>query len=314
MADMTAPASFVQRYGGATANVDYSRGPEKEEEFLPMPQQSDSLATLLGKMRALANVVEKGNSVARWTGYLGTPQGGRDAESVARTRMTEIELEMFDHWKSGGVLPDINWDVDRKKAPSGKDSLARAQRRAAGLNLLYHTDRATAEHVMFFVDQWQPIIPVLSAATKVVSAKIDFLSGQNKLDENEVAEVQTIGKAIGTTYGTINAIQEEVNRILSGINRAKDVMQAREHAIKAKNPDYKKPHSPANDRRELLGKRKIGADVDFSVMPEPARRARRDLAQGIQRSSLDSAIQAAVQTRRTLQAATRQGDEMEEEQ
>ncbi|ABM92660.1 unknown [Curvularia thermal tolerance virus] len=308
MSGMKAPVSFLEKYGGATANVDFSEGPSLPAEVLPMPEPTDSLQTLSNKMRALAEVVERGASVARFTGMLGTPQGSRDAEEVGKLRMTDLEREMFDHWAAGGVLPPIDWDKDMKKAPSSGEGMRRAQRRAQALNMLYKTDKAQPQHVMWYQDTYATIIPLLVAVTKVIGAQTDFLSGQDKLTDNEVAEVQTIGRATGTTYATINAIQEEVHKLLANINRSKDVLQAREHAIKAKNPEYKKKRSPENDRRGLLGKRKIGVEVDFGQAPEPSRRARRDLAQGIRPRSVIEAAKATAESREKGKQPAKEGN------
>ncbi|ALO50129.1 35 kDa protein [Penicillium aurantiogriseum bipartite virus 1] len=295
MADMTAPPSFLDKFGGSTANVDYTDDPSKQGGILPIPLQGDSLATLETKMRNLARVVERGASVARFTGMMGTPQQSRDALQTAKMRMTEVEKEMFSHWEAGGRLPDVNWGTDVDAMPSGSEPRRKAEIQAEALNRLYKTDAATAGHVVHWKKTFRAIIPLLVSMTKVVGSERDFLGGQDVLDANEMAEVQTIGKVNGTTYASINAIQEEVHRLLSSINRSKDLLQAREHALKAKNPKYKVKQSPANDARQLLGKRRLGADVDFSADPIPERRVRRNLALGVHQESVPIASRAGEQ-------------------
>ncbi|AXU24204.1 hypothetical protein [Trichoderma harzianum bipartite mycovirus 1] len=272
--------SLLAQFGGANTNIDFSADPNRLAAALPIPEMGDSFEELQRKLRALAHVVEQGRSVAVATGYKAAAQQERDPREIARMAMTPVEIMQLDAWETGAALPKMDWGKDQGEPPQGDASRATALRRAAALNRLYKTDKATVENSTYFVKNYSPLIPLLTAVTKIIGAQRDLVGGMEELDEMQMAEIQTIGKIVATAQTNINRIQEEVRRLLRDINYSNSVLLARSHALKELIPKYKKKKDPVNDARLAVGRPAIGRSFDYRSKAAGAREDRTNFLRG----------------------------------
>lgn len=241
--------TMLGKYGKDASAIDYGKMVREKGNLLELPTQEDSLNVIEEKMRALAEVVLDGASVAVNTGFAGTPGQVGDATAVAKGRMIGAERRMFDDWERGVKLPAFNRHADSKPFKGGESARRAYEKRAVGLDRLYRVKGSTIDNVAWWMEQYEVLAPILVGMTKVVSAEIEFFGGQKALSAMEMAEVQTIGKAVGEAYHKISVIQQEVHRLQKSIDSSKNVLQAREHAIKGENPDYRPRESVENRQR-----------------------------------------------------------------
>ncbi|QNC69630.1 hypothetical protein [Corynespora cassiicola bipartite mycovirus 1] len=272
--------TFASMFGGATANVDYTGQPGDHSNFLPMPEPTDDLDTSARKLRELARVVTSGKSLAVATGYQHAAHETRDPEALARMSMTPSELEQFDAWKKGLAMPPFDWSANRKAVPTGAQSQLRFERRAKAMDIIWGHEGATAENASWLTSNMSYAIPLVVAVARMHAAERELRGGQEELTEYELAEVQTTHKVVAIAMDNMNQVYRRLNEIARDINHSKEIIQAREHHIKAKIPKYKKRQDPINRERTFAGLQPIGAGVDFGAATGGKRAGRTDLLAG----------------------------------
>lgn len=273
----TFEATFRKNYD----DIDYTAAPDPSQPTLPIPLPTDTIKEAMNKLRALADVVRRGKSVAVATGYKGTISEARNPVDIAKAGMTDGERQQYEAWDSGCSMPTYDWTQCIKPLKGGAGTQTRFQRRAEAAQKVWSNPDITPENIYWIAEHDPFIMPLIIAVAKVDGAKRNLLGGQNNLTEYELAEVQTIHKACAAFTDIQNAVNAELNLINRTGNEAKEELQAREHAIKSKNPAYKTKQDPVNTRRARVGLPAIGAGVDFGAGTRGARVARTDLLSGI---------------------------------
>jgi hypothetical protein len=154
------------------------------------------------------------------------------------------------------------------------------------------------------VQGWEPLkIPAKGDSLTVMARKMEALAkvveqgksvavwtgftgavaqtrGQEVLTEMEVAEVHTIGEAVNIAAAKVSEVFAELKKLSRSINAAKVTLQAREHALKRKLPDYRPHNAPTNDPRPFVGLPNLGVDVDFRAGVGGGREERENLLPG----------------------------------
>ncbi|KHJ31704.1 hypothetical protein EV44_g3138 [Erysiphe necator] len=248
-------------------NVDFAARSGRGEENLPIPLPTDDIRVAMNKLRALADVVSKGKSVAIYTSYKGTPSVERDPVNIAKASMTDAQKEQYEAWASGYTMPTYDWVNNTKPLKGGERTRIKLERRVEATREIWGNNSITPQNVYWLAEHDPFIMPLITAVAKVNSARRNLAGRQEHLMEYELAEVQTIHNAIKTVTATQNAIMAELNLVNRSINEAKKVLQAREDSIKTKNP--------VNIRRERAGLPSIGAGVDFGAGTRGGRFARK---------------------------------------
>nr|QGZ98416.1 hypothetical protein [Plasmopara viticola lesion associated bipartite mycovirus 1] len=256
-------ASFLERFGGSKANVNYDAQATSSGVPLEMPSSDDTLEAIEAKLAALARVVLDGNSVAVATGYTGAAHTVRDPVQLARMSMTPMEIDMLDAHNDGLSLPEIDWQRCVDEMPTGEKARQRMERRAAALRGIYQNPAIVAGNAVWFTKNHEFMLPLVIAIAKVQAASRELGGGQTELSEMEMAEVQTIHKANAIGLQVVNDMFRQLNAMVRKINSSKDTLQAREHALKDKMADRKPKQSIANKYREAAGRAPITGEVNF---------------------------------------------------
>ncbi len=119
----------------------------------PIPKRGHSIKLLHSNLATLAKVIQSGESIAVATNFAAVPLQERDATANAVKQMTPNELTYWQAYiENQFELPNINWQSDIREAPTSKEPLRTARRRAEALNYLYKTDQATPGHSVWFVE------------------------------------------------------------------------------------------------------------------------------------------------------------------
>ncbi|UDZ92911.1 hypothetical protein [Beauveria bassiana bipartite mycovirus 1] len=272
--------TFDEMFGGATTNVDYTAPETTGHRLLPVPEENDSLSEIARKMRAIANIVETGRSAAVYTGFKGAASQERDAEKIALQAMTATERGQYDAWKARVKLPDFLWAAYKDKLPEGKSAQKRFEMHAAAMGRIWAFDKAEAAHAAWLFRNWSYAIPLVTAVEKVIGAERGLHGGLKKLNEYELAEIQTIHRFNSIAMDRVNKVYEELNRVARDINHSKSILQAREHALKRNIDGYKHKKDPINDQRAFVGLPEIGNEFDYRMGTQGGRSARTDLLGG----------------------------------
>ncbi|QJT73685.1 hypothetical protein [Botrytis cinerea mycovirus 3] len=276
----TAAPDFATLFGGAQAPVNYNEAPQREADYLPVPDPTDDLQTIAKKITALSRVVERGASVAVHTGFRKAAHDTLDAEETAKLAMTPPELMQYEAWKKGAVMPSIDWTTHQADVPAGAGSEVRFARRAEAMNTIWKTELAGPRNAAWLTKSATYMLPVIIAVCKVEGARRDLTGGNKNMSEMDMAEVQTIHKVCAVAMDRMNVTFAALRKLSAEINAAKDILQAREHALKTGIEGYKPKKDPANDVRAAVGIPKIGRSVDYTAKTGGKRDARTDLLGG----------------------------------
>ncbi|AGK89732.1 hypothetical protein [Cryphonectria parasitica bipartite mycovirus 1] len=279
MADTT--PSFDDLFAGGQQQVDFSAPEGGIAAVLPVPDETDNLQTTARKLAALAAIVERGKSLAVHTGYAGAAHATRDPVDLAKTSMTPAEVKQYETWARGIRMPEFNFVTNREPLRGQEGARKRYERRARAMNKIWKTNVAVAENAMFVSIHLTYMVPLVAAVSKIEAAEMELVGGSNDLTEMELAEVQTAHKITSIASANMNSMMEQIRRLTSSINSSKEIIQAREHAIKRKIQGYKPKKDPINDARQYLGEAPIGDEVDYRGATRGAREDRTDMLGGI---------------------------------
>lgn len=214
-------------FGANNENVDYTEAARAGCSLLPMPAEDDGLEVLARKMRALAEVVESGKSIAVATDFC-------NPESLVRAQMRPQESSQYDAWKGGIRMPVFDFDANKAPVKGGDKVQKRLAHRTIAMNTIWRVDRATAENAMWLWINWPYAIPLVKAVAKVQRAKNHWkkiVEGQDVLSEMEMAEVLTTSKAIAVSSNTVDHVLRRLNEVMDDLIQAMETIQAREHAL-----------------------------------------------------------------------------------
>ncbi|KAK4158110.1 hypothetical protein C8A00DRAFT_29011 [Chaetomidium leptoderma] len=120
--------------------------------------------------------------------------------------------------------------------PLPSDDLSTIATKMEQLAKVVADGRSIAVRTGYVAAKQQQRDPILTARAAMTPAELEQFEAweSDELSEMEVAEMQTAHKVVAIAMDKMNATFRAL-RLLSGrINSAKDVIQAREHAIKAK--------------------------------------------------------------------------------
>lgn len=262
-------------------NVDFTAQPETMAEIIELPNESDSLADLEVKLRRAAAVIDKGRSLARYTGFEAMPSGSLDVVEAARKAWSPQEERLWDLWHEAGEPPYVDWSRRPKELPEGSGKREVLKYWAAALRYIYEDEDLDERHVVAFKKQAAEAIPLVTAVVKLFRAKNGLTSGVSTATPELMAEYNTCQKFAGTASAIINTYMEAIHRLTKSIGPNIQVVQERSNQIAAK-LEIKQPHEgPANRERALLKRQRIGAKFDDQTGPSGVRekRTRYDIAE-----------------------------------
>lgn len=227
-------------------NVNFTESLPAGTPLLPVPEPTDDLETTVRKITALARIVEQGKSIAVHTGFRLAAHQERDPEILARKSMISQELVQYDAWKAGSTMPTIDWTNGVKAVPGGAKCQQRMEQRALALNTIFQRDDITAQNASWFTSNMAYGIPLVKAVSKVASARRELTGGQSTLTADELAEIQTAHRVVAIAMDNMNQIYRRINILSRDIIHSKEILQAREHALKTKIDGYKPKQDPIN--------------------------------------------------------------------
>lgn len=220
-------------------NVNFTESLPAGTLLLPVPEPTDDLETTVRKITALARIVEQGRSIAVHTGFRLAAHEERGPEILARKSMTSQELVQYDAWKTGSTMPTTDWANGVKAVPGGAKSQQRMEQRALALNTIFQRDDITTQNASWFTSNMAYGIPLVKAVSEVASARRELTGGQSTLTADELAEIQTAHRVVAIAMDNMNQIYRRLNILSRAINQSKEILQAREHALKTKIDGYK---------------------------------------------------------------------------
>nr|WMI40028.1 MAG: hypothetical protein [Rhizoctonia cerealis orthocurvulavirus] len=244
-------------------NINLQDAPRDRAELLPLVTSDDDLERTVELMTEYAKVVGRGGSLAIWTGYQASGSKTDDPVEYAYGGMNERERKWFDYWTAQAAPEEFDFAKYRKRPSEGLGKRDTLREWVTALNAAYGRKDLDEEDYAGWRGQNEEMFPLLSAYKRVVHAANAVLAGFKNMSVLQAQEYQSLTSLRGTAESNINRIQKEMNRLLKEAQDAKEVLTAREHALKkllgGKVPEKE---SRLNMERRRMGIKPIGLDMD----------------------------------------------------
>ena len=216
--------------------IDFEEVLPRGASILPLPNESDELQETVEKLKAYAEIVRGGKSLAVHTGFKATPHSERDPTKLALKHMTIPEYEAYTAWSDGIDLGRFDWKKNKDSVPTGKDSPRRFAQRAAAMNTAWKTDKATAEHAAWLTNNRSEILPLLKALVRIETARVDLRGGLPEQDASALAEYQTINKIRSLAVQAEQKQMEAIRQLEAEILRHMNTLKERADSLELKKP------------------------------------------------------------------------------
>lgn len=235
----------------------------------PIPDLDDDLKTTATKLKALASVVQRGDSLAFWTGLKAAmPQPRSDAETTARMQMTPSEREAYDAWKDGKYqIPEFDWTGNVAAVPKGQQSLKKFEKRAIAMDIIWGVRplsqpereqieegkgkgeregtgasasvsvraRATPENASWLTFNMPAVLPLIHAVVRVLNAEKQAQQNPHAgLPEMEIVEMETARKIVAAAERNRTRELERIRLLTRSINESAEVMRGRIRSLEGR--------------------------------------------------------------------------------
>lgn len=222
---------FTKLFGPEGTEIDFSRPSDNKNSYLlPAPEATDSLEDAIKKLEAIAQVVVDGKSAAVFTGDLNDTHGQWDAEILAIEAMDPVQKMQYSRWKKGISLPVIDWKNNVQEVPPGYSRCY--QLRAAAVAVAWNVPTVSVENVSWIHHNLPHCKPLVVAVSRLHEKEHYLKAKMATIREYELAEGKTISRVSGVVTDALN---ERIRRI----NKAKEILQARENALGRKEVERK---------------------------------------------------------------------------
>ncbi|MCJ1465451.1 hypothetical protein MMC07_004069 [Pseudocyphellaria aurata] len=239
---------FTKLFGPEGTEIDFSRPSDGNKSYLlPTPESTDNLDDAIKKLEAIAQVVADGKSAAVFTGELNETHGEWDAEILAIETMDPIQKKQYSHWKKGVSLPVIDWKNNVQAVPPGQEALSRCYKiRAAAVAMAWKVPTASPENASWICHNLPHCKPLVMALCRLQEKERYLKEKMAKVREYELAEGKIIARVSGIVTDTLN---ERIRQV----NKAKEILQAREKALSRKEAERKSTSDPIHQQPLVLG-------------------------------------------------------------
>lgn len=231
-------ADLISSLSGEGKNepIEFSESQLDGHNTLDILEETDDLESMARKLEAFARIVRQGKSLAVSMDYKLTQHQQRDSLAVARDRMNYTEIMLYDAWAGGATVDALDWSVCRRETPVSSRSASRFKRYAAAMQRIWKDPTPDEQNASWVIAHATHLTPLIKAVTKVIAAEQEFLGGRTFLSENEVAELQTVHKIVVSATTNLNAINAHIRGLIRSVNCSREVLQARENALKNRPP------------------------------------------------------------------------------
>ncbi|EYE97481.1 uncharacterized protein EURHEDRAFT_295634 [Aspergillus ruber CBS 135680] len=247
-----------------------------------IPEIDDDLETTANKLKDLASVVQRGNSLALWTGLkAATPQPRSDAVTNARMQMTPSERQAYDAWKEGKYqIPEFEWTGNVAVVPKGAQSLKKFEKRAIAMDIIWGwrplsqperedkgeegegssasdstsmNARATPENASWLTFNMPATLPLIQAVVRVLNAEKQAQQNPHAgLSEMEIVEMETARKIVAAAERNRSRELERIRLLTRSITQNTEVMKARIQSLEKRLQSSSSPSMSVSPSQSTL--------------------------------------------------------------
>jgi hypothetical protein len=199
-----------------------------------LPSCSDDAASTEKRIHLLRDVIERGGSLARATGW---KAAGDEDDLESRwvcSNLTPSEISRYIAWQESGSCPPVRWSdagedkIDEKKESKDWISIA------AALNTLYPSQFVTRTQAYWFAQTQLHAMPLVQAIAKLQQAGLIFVCEEALWISPDKAEVQTARMIVSAATASLKATPNVPEVISRSIRRSIRFINARKWALESK--------------------------------------------------------------------------------
>lgn len=175
-------------------------------------------------------MVNEGNSLALFTGLKLSMPNPKDAESMAKSQMTSVELGSYADWKSKTKpVHSFDWENNKTPLPStGAQSLKKFTRRAAAMDVIWEHEGATPEHASWLTFNMTSLLPPVKAVSRVLAAQKQYQNDPlAQLSPMEVAEIDTAHSVVHVAERNKERELQRIRQLTRSISRSTVTINSR---------------------------------------------------------------------------------------
>ncbi|CDM33162.1 hypothetical protein DTO013E5_5656 [Penicillium roqueforti] len=203
-----------------TDGIDFTEKLPDTTTFLSTPQPTDKLVETHKKLKRLAELIGEGKSLAIHTNYAKAPQKERNPIDEAKKRMRSIEIEQYNAWVAGAVMPTVDWKNSNKTVELPKAEKSHFKHQVHAIREIYPNSHITRKNAHWFIANFRYVMPLIEAVAMVRRVRWEYVCDQEgpsridladqELTEMELAELETARSIIRIT---INTLQKRQRRL-----------------------------------------------------------------------------------------------------
>ncbi|KAH7143788.1 hypothetical protein EDB81DRAFT_884387 [Dactylonectria macrodidyma] len=177
-------------------------------QIIPLPTVSDNLVEIEAKLKAFAEVICGGDSLAVHAGHPPEKRPLHDPLEIARLAMTPREVTQYETWATGGAMPPINWKTNRKRLPS-----------------------ATPENAVWLSIKKPQMKPLVMAIVKIAQARKELVASEEAFD---AVELEVTRSAIANSTNVLDNSWDTLTRITNRVISSRSTLLSHKKALKRK--------------------------------------------------------------------------------
>lgn len=189
--------------------------------FLSTSEPTDKLVQTYRKLEKLAELVTEGKSLAIHTNYAKAPQKELDPIAEAMKKMRSIEIEQYNAWLAGAVMPTVDWKNSHKTVMLSKDEKAHFQQQVRAIREIYQNPRISRTNAHWFISNLRYVLPLIEAVAIVRVVRQEYVRDEEDPTEMELAEQEGLTK--------MELAELETARGIIGVTT--DILQKRERRV-----------------------------------------------------------------------------------
>lgn len=198
-----------------------------------LPLCTDNATSAERKLLLLRGIVERGESLARATGWLAADDDEDLAYRWVRNNLTPSEFSRYIAWKECSSLPAIPWlkfPSDTYEEPESKiwNPLVDA------LNTIYPGHNISPEQAQWFASTYSDDMPLVRAVVKTRQAGLIFITELALWTSPEKGEAQTAKRIVAAATSSLTPTPDVPEAIARSIRQSIRVLNTREGALECK--------------------------------------------------------------------------------
>lgn len=232
-ASSSAPKPLI-KFSAPLSNVYWRCSMKPYLALYSLPSCNDDAASTEKKVHLLRDVIERGESLARATGWKAAgDEDDLESRWVCRN-LTPSEVSRYIAWQESGSSPPVEWKYAREDAIDEKKESKDWLSLTGALMTLYPGQLVTRKQAFWFAQTQLHAMLLVQAIAKLQQAGLIFICEEALWISPDKAEVQTAKMIVSAATASLEATPNVPEVISRSIRRSIRFINARKWALESK--------------------------------------------------------------------------------